>query len=119
MTRHSIKLATLFAVISMSRICMAADISGNWIAQIATQGEPQYARVSLQVNGTSVTGLWGEAKINGTLAADKLDIELTSADGSSAGALTGTFKGDTFTAVGTVRNAGGRGGGRGGGTAAP
>ena len=123
MTRYSIKLAALIAVIAMNRVCMAADVSGNWIAQIATQGEPQYARLSLQVNGTSVTGLWGEAKVVGTLNADKLDIKLTSTDGSSAGALTGTFRGDIFTGAGTVRIAGGGrgggGGGRGGGASGP
>jgi len=114
MTNHWTRLAALIAVIAMNRVCMAADVSGNWIAQIATQGEPQYARVSLQVSGTSVSGLWGESKISGTLTADMLDIKLTSADGSATGALTGTFKGETFRGTGTLRTAGGRGG-RGGG----
>jgi acetamidase/formamidase len=118
MINHWTRLAALIAVLAMNRVCMAADVSGNWIAQIATQGEPQYARVSLQVSGTSVSGLWGETKISGTLTADMLDIKLTSADGSAAGGLTGTFKGETFSGTGTLRTAGGRGG-RGGGAAGP
>src|SRR5580692_378270 len=115
MTKHWMKAAALFAVIAMNRLSTAADLSGNWIAQIATQGEPQYTRVSLQVNGTTVTGMWGGSEIDGTLMADRLDIKLTSA-GNPAGALTGTLTGSTFTGTGTVRAAAGaRGGGGGGG----
>ena len=84
MTKHWMRMAALFAVIAMSRPCMAADLSGNWIAQIPTQFEPQYARVSLQVNGATVTGMWGDSKINGSLTADKLDFKLTSATGNPA-----------------------------------
>ena len=109
--------AVLFAIIAMNRAGLAADFSGNWIAQIAAQGEPQYTRVTLRVDGTSITGTWGESKINGTLTAEKLDIKLTSSEGSPAGALTATLSGDTFTGTGTVRAAGGGrgGGGRAGG----
>jgi amidase len=111
-----VQIAVLFAVLVMSRLSVAADLSGNWIAQIGTQGEPQYARVSLQVDGTSVTGMWGDSKIDGTLTADKFDIKLTSPEHNPAGSLIGTMAGDTVTGTGTIRTAGaGRGGGRAGG----
>ena len=56
-TRYLVKsAAVLLAIIAMNTTLLAADFSGKWIAQIATLGEPQYARVSLDVNGTSVTG---------------------------------------------------------------
>lgn len=118
MVKHRTKLAALFAVIAWNGVCYAADVSGNWIAQIDAQAEPQYARVSLQVTGSSASGLWGQSKINGTLTADKLDIKLTATDGSSVGTVSGTFKGETFSGSGTVRATGGRGGGGGRGGAA-
>ena len=117
-TRYLVKsAAVLLAIIAMNTTLLAADFSGKWIAQIATLGEPQYARVSLEVNGTSVTGTWGESKISGSISVDKLDIKLISREGSSAGDLTAMWSGNTFTGIGTIRTAGGgRGaGGRAGG----
>jgi acetamidase/formamidase len=121
MIKHRKTLAAFFAVIAINHFCNAQDISGSWIAQVASAVEPQYARVSLQVSGASVTGLWGDSRIDGTLTADKVDIKLTAADGSSSGALSGTFKGEVFSGTGTVRpaNGGGRGGGRGNAAAGP
>jgi acetamidase/formamidase len=109
--------AVLLAIIAMNTALLGADFSGNWIAQITTPGEPQFARVSLQVNGTSVTGTWGESKIAGSISDDKLDIKLISGESSPAGGLTATLSGNTFTGIGTIRTAGGgRGaGGRAGG----
>lgn len=108
MNKHWMRMAALlFALIAMGRLSTASDLSGNWIAQIPTPFEPQYTRVSLQVNGTAVTGMWGESKIDGWLNADKLDLKLTSAAGHPVGALTGTLKGDTFTGAGTVTAGGG------------
>jgi acetamidase/formamidase len=105
---------TLAGALAMSVPLIAADLSGNWIAQTVTQGEPQFTRVSLRVDGMTVTGMWGDSKIDGTLTGDKLDISLNGADGASAGALTATLTGETLTGSGTVRTRGGRGGGRAG-----
>lgn len=108
------KIAALASVMAMS--CMAADLSGNWIAQIATQGEPQYTRVSLKVDGNTLSGMWGESKIDGTLTGARLDIKLSDAEGNLAGTLTGMLAGDTFTGTGVISaGRGGRGGGRAGG----
>src|SRR5216110_3025607 len=115
MTGYRMRMAALIAVIVVSRPCVAADLSGNWIAQIATTFEPQYTRVSFEVKGTTVTGMWGDLKINGSFTADKLDIKLTNATGNPSGELSGTWTGDKVAGVGNVRAAGAGGGGRGGG----
>lgn len=67
MAKQWMKMAALAGAIALARLCMAADPSGNWIATIATQGEPQYTRVSLKVDGGKLSGMWGESKIDGTL----------------------------------------------------
>src|SRR5215470_528819 len=107
MIKHWIKKAALLVLVVMNSPCMAADLSGDWIAQIATQGEPQYSRVSLQVNETAVSGTWGDSKIDGSLTGGKLAIKLISASGAPAGALDATITGDTIIGTGTVRAAAG------------
>jgi amidase len=108
--------AALFLIVALSGPCTAADLAGDWIAKIATQGEPQYARVSLQLTGTAVTGKWGDAKVEGSMNGDKLDIKLISASGDPAGTLTAATAGDTITGTGTIRTAGGGRGGQRSGT---
>ncbi len=115
MAKRWMKMATLAGAIALTRVCLAADVSGNWIATIATQAEPQYTRVSLKEDGEKLSGMWGTSTIDGTLANGKLDIKLTDAQGAPAGALTGTLSGDTFTGTGTILGGGGGRGGRGGG----
>jgi amidase len=103
-------------MLGMSWLCMAADISGNWIAQASTQNAqngPQYTRVALKVDGATVSGMWGESRIEGTLTGTRLDVKLSDAEGNSAGAITATLTGDTFTGSGMI--SGGRGGRGGGG----
>lgn len=116
MAKQWMKMAVLAGVLALSRLCMAADVSGKWIA--ASGGTaPQYAHVTLTIDGARITGTWGISKIDGTLTDGKLDIKLTDEQGNSAGALTGTLTGDTITVTGTASSggAGGRGGGFGGG----
>jgi len=116
--RHWMKIAPLAGLLGMSWMAAAADISGDWIAQILAQGqaEPQYARVSLKVEGSAVGGMWGELRIDGTLAGGKIDLKL----GDSAGVLTGLVTGDAITGTGSgIRPARGGRGGRGGGGGGP
>lgn len=109
-----IKRMALAGAITWAHVCLAADVSGNWIATIAAQGEPQYTRVSLKSDGDRLSGMWGTSRIDGTLTDGKLDIKLTDAQGNTAGALNGTLTGGAFTGTGTFLGGGGRGG-RGGG----
>jgi acetamidase/formamidase len=111
MTRRWITIISFAGLIAITGSCFAAEISGDWIAQIAGQGDPQYARVSLKVNGTAVSGTWGEAKVSGTLTGASLDIKLTAPGGSAAGALAGAVAGGTVAGSGTLYTGGGRGGG--------
>jgi amidase len=104
------KITAFACAILIARLSMAADLSGDWVARIAAQAEPQYTRVSLKVDGTAVSGMWGESKIDGTLTNFKLEITLS---GNPSGALTGTLTGETVTGAGTI--SGGRGGRGGGG----
>jgi amidase len=119
MAKQWIKMAALAGALALSQVCLAADISGNWIASVGTDPAGQYTRVSLKADGDKVSGTWGTSKIDGTLTDGKLDIKLTGAQGNAAGAITGTLSGDTITATGTVLGGGGgRGGGGFGGAAA-
>ena len=117
MAKQWMKMATLAGAIALTRLCMAAEVSGDWIATIGAgaQGEPQYARVMLKADGDKISGMWGTSKIDGTLTDGKLDLKLTDAQGNAVGALTGTLSGDSFTGTGTGLSTGGGRGGFGGG----
>src|ERR1700739_5009609 len=94
------KIALIF-VLATARFCVAADVSGSWVAVIAGPGESQYAHVELKIDGTKVSGTWGTSILAGTLVGDKLDAALTDSDGKPAGSLSGMFTGETFTGTGT------------------
>jgi len=125
MANRWMKMAALAGALAITQACVAADVSGNWVATYGSETAPQYARVTLKADGDKLSGTWGASKIDGTLTGDKLDIKLTDAQGGSAGALTGTLSGDKFAGTGTVlgggggRGGGGGFGGGGGGAAAP
>lgn len=115
MAKQWIKMAALTGALSLTHLCLAADVTGNWIASTGTEANAQYAHVALKEDGDRLTGTWGTSKIDGTLTGGKLDIKLTDAQGNPAGSLTGAVSGDTLTATGTVLGGGGGRGGRGGG----
>jgi len=117
MVKQWMRIAVAAGVMLCGHLAMAADVSGEWVAKVATPGEPQYAHVSLQVLGDKVSGSWGSSKVEGTLAGDKLELSLTDEDGKPAGKLSATLIGASFTGTGTMamRNRFGAGGGFGGG----
>jgi amidase len=115
MTKQWIKIAVLAGVLAAARLCMAADVTGNWVASTGTDAAAQFTRVTLKTDGTALSGMWGALKIEGTLTDGKLEVKLTDGQGNAAGALTGTISGDSITATGTVLGGGGGRGGRGGG----
>jgi acetamidase/formamidase len=117
MAKHWIRMVALGGALALSRLAVAADISGNWVATIGSaQGDPQYAHVSLTIDAGKVSGMWGESKIDGTLADGKLSLALSNAQGASAGKLDATVSGETITGSGTISGGrGGRAGGFGGG----
>jgi acetamidase/formamidase len=108
----------------MARPVGAADLSGNYIAQIATAptAEPQFARVSLKVDRAAVSGVWGDGTLSGSLTGTQLDLTVTDAAGNPAGVLKGTVSGVAFTGDGRLmpprpRPVVGGGGAAGGGAA--
>ena len=116
--------AVLCGILLMARPALAADISGNYIAQVTTSptAEKQYARVTLKADGNTVTGTWGDRKVAGSLAGATVTLTLTEAAGGSGGALKGTVSGTSLAGDGTLAPAAGRGpngtGGPGGAAAA-
>jgi len=86
MIKHWLKLTALAGLVATCQLSMAADLSGNWVAQIATQ----YTRVSLKDDGGKLSGMWGELKLAGTVTGDKIDITLSDAQDKPSGSLTGT-----------------------------
>jgi amidase len=92
-------------------LASAADIQGDWIAELSAKGaDPQYARVKLHVEGTSITGTWNQLTLTGTASGDRLNLSLLR-NGVSAGSLAVTANGGGF--LGEGRIAGGGRGGRG------
>lgn len=117
------RLVTAFVlggILLMARPALAADISGNYIAQVTTSptAEKQYARVTLKVDGTTVSGLWGDRKATGTLAGASLTLTLADVAGGPAGSLRGTVNGAALSGDGTLAPAVSRGGPGGPGIAA-
>jgi amidase len=87
----------------------AADIQGDWTAEIAAKGaETQYARVTLRMEGNSVTGTWNQLAVTGALSGAHLNLAFLR-NGISAGTLTTTTDGAGFSGEGHM-SIGGRGG---------
>jgi hypothetical protein len=87
----------------------AADIHGDWIAEISAKGaDPQYARVKLNGDGTSISGSWNQLTLAGAMIGDRLSFSLLR-NGLPAGTLTATASGGGFSGEGKMRG-GGRGG---------
>jgi amidase len=102
---------TLFAVLLTAAPVFAADISGSWIARVtgAVVREPQYARVSLKIDGTKIDGTWNEWKVNGSLEGTHVKLSLQRADGQTVGNLTGQEDGARIGGEGTLEIRAGEG----------
>ena len=113
--KHKLMMATLFF---LGHSCFAADLTGNWIAEIVTAGEPQYARVNLSAEGGKLSGKWGESTITGSVSQEIIELVLTDPQGKQIGSLTGHRDDEKIVGTGTLS---GRRAGRGGstGSAAP
>jgi amidase len=95
----------------------AADIQGDWIAEVSAKGaEPQYARVKLHIEGTSLTGTWNQLAVTGTASRDHLNLSLFNSgpngqrNGTPAGTLVVTENSTGFSGEGRM-SVGGRGAG--------
>ncbi|HEX4758467.1 MAG TPA: acetamidase/formamidase family protein [Terracidiphilus sp.] len=102
MTRLRIRIAFLLATTAIGHICAAANLSGNWVATIATSRAPEYARVSLHEENGNLTGSWGELKLTGTVAGEALQLNLRDSSDQPGGRLTGTVSGDSIRGTGSI-----------------
>jgi acetamidase/formamidase len=104
------------------QICSAADLSGNYIAQVNRgTAAPQYARVALKVEGAKISGTWGAYVLEGSLNGSKMQLKLSDNGGRNAGALSGSLSGESFSGDGNLLpgQGNGFGGGARGGAAEP
>lgn len=106
----------LLAAIATSRICGAADLSGDWVGQITgpfdSQYSAQYNHVTLKANGVKLSGDWGPYTLEGNLAGDKVSITLTEPSGKPVGTLSGTVDAGMLSGTGSAippRRGGGMG----------
>jgi acetamidase/formamidase len=106
-------------VMAVSPFVAAAEVTGKWVAEISSPMllEPVYARVSLERAGDTLTGMWGNETVKGSVKGSTVTITLTDAESGNAGALTGKIEGDAGTGSGTMVGLGRRGGGGGGAAA--
>jgi amidase len=124
-TTRWMKILVLCFTFLIVRASAAADLSGNYIAQVTTTStaEPQFARVSIKIDGAAISGVWGDYKISGTVTGTKLNLAFTDADSKPVGSLSGTISGTSLSGDGTLvparaRAGAGFGGGGGGGRGA-
>lgn len=110
MTRFA-RAFIICAVLLMARTALAAGFSGAYIAEVSTgpTAEKQYARVTVKVEGTAISGMWGDRSITGSLNGTRLELTLSDSTGP-AGVLTGTINGAAASGSGTLKPLPGRGG---------
>jgi len=114
-TNRYIKTFALTAAMAITRLCFAADLSGDWVGQTTgpfdSQYTAQYKHVILKADGAKLSGTWGADMLSGTVTGSKAELTLTDATGKQSGTLTGTLHGEEFSGKGSVvpvrRNAGG------------
>jgi amidase len=119
-TARWIKILVLCGAALVVRPSVAADLSGNYIAQLTTTptAEPQFARVFIKMDGATISGAWGDYKISGAVTGTKLNLALTDAENKPVGMLSGTVGSTSLSGDGTLvpaRARAGAGGGFGGG----
>jgi amidase len=117
MRKHVTKAVLLIAIITASRTCTAASLTGNWVATIASSREPQYTRVSLKDEGGKLSGTWGSLVIAGRLEGDAINLTLTDDSNHPAGTVGGTLSGESISGKGNISapSPGGMAGAMGGG----
>jgi acetamidase/formamidase len=96
----------LCGLLLVSRTSLAAGLAGNYIAEVTTgpTAEKQYVRVTIKVDGSAVSGVWGDRAITGSIDGARLVLALSDAAGP-AGALTGTVSGTAASGGGTLKPA--------------
>src|SRR5262245_19854991 len=79
-------------------LALAADVGGQWNMYLVRFGE-QFAgaRVELKADGTKVTGILNELKLEGAVEGDRLRLTAVRPDGKEWGKFEGVVQGDEIT----------------------
>lgn len=105
------KIHLLAALMLTVRVGVAADLSGNWTAQVTRFGEPQYVRVTLSSDGGKLTGTWGKSTIEGAITGNRVEFSIRQTDGRQSGTFTGEIGVEGLSGEGRMdQRAGGAGG---------
>ena len=103
---------TLALPLLIPALCAAADISGDWIAQVSGGfGDPQYARVKLKVQGSKLAGSWNDISLEGSLAGDTVEFTPQQHGGKALGSFKGRIGAVELSGEGVMeaqRGGGGR-----------
>src|ERR1700680_4848343 len=86
------RILVLPILIATARLCAASDVSGRWIAQVFSFGDPQYSRTTLRSDGTKLAGTWNEWKVEGAINGQRVEFSLHQSDGKLVGKLTGKIQ---------------------------
>ena len=93
----------ILSALGAGMVAQGAGLSGEWMAEVSSAiSEPQYARVVLREDGGQINGTWGEAKVEGTVASERISLRLTGANGAAAGSLSGKASGEEFSGEGSL-----------------
>ena len=102
------KSSGLAVLICLARLC-AADISGDWVAQVTGGfGDPQYFRTTLRVDGSKLTGSWNDGAIEGAITGGSVQFSVQAHGGRAAGSFQGRIETAGLAGEGVME--GGRGG---------
>ena len=88
------KFIVFFVLIVAARLSVAADLSGDWMAQVTRFGQAQYVRVTLRIDGGKLAGTWNQLKLDGEVTGNHVTFSLDQPDGK----VSGTFAGEIGTA---------------------
>jgi acetamidase/formamidase len=94
------------AIIVISPLCGASDLSGDWTGQLTgpfdTQYTAQYNHVTIESSGSKLSGKWGSYEFTGSITGEQVEISLMFEPGQPAGSLRGILSGDSFSGIGRV-----------------
>jgi acetamidase/formamidase len=96
-------IAGCFALLA-AHVAGAAGLAGDYIAQVKglPTTEPDYAHVSLVVEGTRISGRWGDRAVSGTVSGKAVTLVVAEAGGAAAGTLQGRIDGATLGGSGSM-----------------
>jgi amidase len=104
-----VRILLICGVMTIARYCTAADIAGEWIAEVKRKlADPQYARVQLTVTKGEINGTWDQMRAKGVLSGDRVQLVLTR-DGTSPSTLNGIISEGVCSGEGQMSVTGGAG----------